>query len=178
MLPPLIGACQAGLWAGPLPILDQAVNGEELDHRDLDAGSAPRCPDPRADQGTHRFSYALLPGAGIDATIAEGYALNLPRRVATGRGEPPAPLMPVDGDGATVEAVKLADDQSGDVIVRLHESLGGRMSAIVRPGSGFARAEITDLLERRLEDAPLEDGTIPLSLRPFQIVTLRLVRAA
>jgi alpha-mannosidase len=137
---------------------------------------APRSPDPHADQGTHRFSYALLPGADIEAAVAEGYALNLPLRVVTGRGEPPAPLVTVEGAGACVEAVKLADDRSGDVVVRLYESLGGRADAVIRPGFALARAELTDLLERRLDDAPASDDTIRLALRPFQIVTLRLVR--
>jgi alpha-mannosidase len=142
---------------------------------------APRSPDPRADQGTHRFTYALLPGAGIAEAVAEGYALNLPLRVATGRGEPPAPLVTVDGAGPIVEAVKLADDRSGDVIVRLYESLGGRASAAVRPGFTVARAEVVDLLERPLSAAPLtssDDGAIPVTLRPFQILTLRLVRGS
>jgi alpha-mannosidase len=140
---------------------------------------APRSPDPRADQGTHRFRYALLPGADIAAAVAEGYALNLPLRVAAGRGEPPAPLVTVDGPGATVEAVKLADDRSGDLIVRLYESLGGRAAAVLRPGFPHARAELTDLLERPLP-VPMpvvgDDGGIPLTLRPFQILTLRLGR--
>ncbi|HTR90708.1 MAG TPA: glycoside hydrolase family 38 C-terminal domain-containing protein [Trebonia sp.] len=146
---------------------------------------APCSPDPRADRGTHRFSYALLPGADIAAAVADGYALNLPLRVVNGQGEPPVPLVTVDGAGATVEAVKLADDQSGDVIVRLYESLGGRASAVVRPGFGVIRAEIVDLLERPLPGASPLGGppllanhrdAIPVALRPFQILTLRLVR--
>jgi alpha-mannosidase len=151
---------------------------------------APRSPDPHADQGRHRFSYALLPGADIAAAAAEGYALNLPLRVASGRGDPPPPLVTVSGTGATVEAVKLADDRSGDVIVRLYESLGGRASVVVRPGFAVARADIVDLLERPLPDAPPRSGAplqadapllnhggaVPVTLRPFQIMTLRLVR--
>jgi len=138
---------------------------------------APRCPDPQADQGRHRFSYALLPGADIGAAVAEGYALNLPLRVTAGPGQRPAPLVSVDG--ATVEAVKLADDRSGDVIVRLYEPLGGRASAVVRPGFPVAQAQVVDLLERPVGDGPLtpdEDGRIGLALRPFQILTLRLAR--
>jgi alpha-mannosidase len=138
---------------------------------------APRCPDPRADQGRHRFSYALLPGADIGAAVAEGYALNLPLRVTAGHGTRPAPLVRVDG--AIVEAVKLADDRSGDVIVRLYEPLGGRASAAVRPGFPVAQAQIVDLLERQVGDSrltPGDESRIELALRPFQILTLRLAR--
>jgi len=142
---------------------------------------APRCPDPLADQGAHRFTYSLLPGADVADAVAEGYALNLPLRVGSGSGSVSAPLVSLDGSAAAIEAVKLADDQSGDVVVRLYESLGGRAEAVLRPGFTFARAEIVDLLERPLGDSPLvigDDGSTPLTLRPFQILTVRLVRAS
>ncbi|MFE2627355.1 alpha-mannosidase [Streptomyces sp. NPDC059374] len=136
---------------------------------------APRIPDPEADQGTHRLTYALLPGASIEDAVAEGYALNLPLRVADAAGAP-EPVVSVDGDGVTVEAVKLADDRSGDVVVRLYESRGGRARAVLRTGFPLAGAEITDLLERPLEPVAA-DGGVPVSLRPFQVLTLRLRRA-
>ncbi|MFG2744879.1 alpha-mannosidase [Streptomyces chartreusis] len=136
---------------------------------------APRVPDPEADQGMHRFTYSLLPGADIEDAVAEGYALNLPLRVADAAGAP-EPVVSVDGDGVTVEAVKLADDRSGDVVVRLYESRGGRAQGVLRTGFPLAGAQITDLLERPLETAET-DGGVPVSLRPFQVLTLRLQRA-
>jgi alpha-mannosidase len=137
---------------------------------------APRVPDPEADQGRHRFAYALLPGASIDDAVAEGYALNLPLRVADSAGAP-EPVVSVAGEGVTVEAVKLADDASGDVVVRLYESRGGRAQGVLRTGFPVAGAQVTDLLERRLEDADVVDGGVPVTLRPFQILTLRLRRS-
>ncbi|MEU3286075.1 alpha-mannosidase [Streptomyces longwoodensis] len=144
---------------------------------------APRIPDPGADQGRHRFTYALLPGASIADAVAEGYALNLPLRVAEAAGAP-APVVSVDGDGVTVEAVKLADDRSGDVVVRLYESRGGRARGVLRTGFPLAGVEVTDLLERPLPEAEAgadvttgEDGGVRIALRPFQILTLRLRRA-
>ncbi|MEE1665036.1 glycoside hydrolase family 38 C-terminal domain-containing protein [Streptomyces sp. WAC07094] len=138
---------------------------------------APRVPDPEADQGRHRFTYSLLPGASIEDAVAEGYALNLPLRVADSAGAP-EPVVSVDGDGVTVEAVKLADDASGDVVVRLYESRGGRAQGVLRTGFALAGARVTDLLERPLEDAERDaDGGVRVVLRPFQILTLRLERA-
>ncbi|MFJ3492630.1 alpha-mannosidase [Streptomyces sp. NPDC086091] len=138
---------------------------------------APRVPDPGADQGRHRLTYALLPGASIEDAVAEGYALNLPLRVADAAGEP-EPVLSVDGEGITVEAVKLADDTSGDVVVRLYESRGGRARGTLRAGFPFHGVQVTDLLERPLEPGAVdEDGAVPVVLRPFQILTLRLNRA-
>ncbi|MFJ5058688.1 alpha-mannosidase [Streptomyces nigra] len=135
---------------------------------------APRIPDPEADQGMHRFTYALLPGASIEDAVAEGYALNLPLRLADAAGAP-EPVVSVEGGGITVEAVKLADDRSGDVVVRLYESRGGRAEGVLRTGFPLAGAQITDLLERPLETVGT-DGGVPVSLRPFQVLTLRLRR--
>ncbi|MEV7190238.1 glycoside hydrolase family 38 C-terminal domain-containing protein [Streptomyces sp. NPDC093510] len=133
---------------------------------------APHSPDPETDQGTHRFTYALLPGADTGDAVAEGLALNLPLRVAD------APVLPslvsVDHPAVTVESVKLADDRSGDVVVRLYESRGGRAAATLSTSFPVARAEVTDLLERPLHEAATDEAGLALALRPFQIVTLRL----
>ncbi|HKS98815.1 MAG TPA: glycoside hydrolase family 38 C-terminal domain-containing protein, partial [Rugosimonospora sp.] len=142
---------------------------------------APRSPDPHADQGRHRFRYALLPGAGIAEAVGEAYALNLPLRITPGAGTPPGALVTVDSPAVAVESVKLADDRSGDVVVRLYESLGGRATARLRPGFALAGACLTDLLERPLPHGALAagpDGALALALRPFQVVTLRLARVS
>ncbi|KAF5993334.1 MULTISPECIES: alpha-mannosidase [Streptomyces] len=134
---------------------------------------APRVPDPEADQGKHRFTYALLPGASIEDAIAEGYALNLPLRVADSAG-PAEPVVSVDGEGVTVEAVKLADDASGDVVVRLYESRGGRGTGTLRTGFPLAGAQVTDLLERPLTTVDTDGNAVAVALRPFEVRTLRL----
>jgi alpha-mannosidase len=89
----------------------------------------------------------------------------------------------VDDPAVVVEAVKLAEDGGGDVVVRLYESLGGRARCVVRPGFEWSSAAEVDLLE---EDSAALDGRralvgrdpISVELRPFQVVTLRLTRAA
>ncbi|MFJ8857597.1 alpha-mannosidase [Streptomyces sp. NPDC102451] len=137
---------------------------------------APLFPDPDTDQGEHRFRYGLVIGADIGDAVREGYCFNLAERTVAGTAVV-APLAEVDHSGVVIEAVKLADDCSGDVIVRLYESLGGRATTILRAGFPFAAAAMTDLLERPLADGPglpvTADG-VPLELRPFQIVTVRL----
>ncbi|MFE2529687.1 alpha-mannosidase [Streptomyces sp. NPDC059382] len=141
---------------------------------------APRYPDPETDQGAHTLRHSLAPGASLGDAVREGHALNLPERVVTGAG-PVAPLVAVDDDAVVVEAVKLAEDRGGDVIVRLYESRGGRAVARLTAGFPISAVVESDLLERPLEGAavgaPAADGTVRLTLRPFQIVTIRLRRA-
>ena len=138
---------------------------------------APKFPDPRADQGRHSFHHALVPGATIADAVREGYAGNLSERRVRGDAVV-EPLFAIDDDAVVVSALKLADDGSGDVVVRCYEAHGGRASALVTPGFEFAgEVEVCDLLERRIDVAELENGSVRLRLRPFQLVTLRFKRA-
>ncbi|MFI6600166.1 alpha-mannosidase [Nonomuraea sp. NPDC050536] len=133
---------------------------------------APRFPDPQTDQGTHRFSHALVVGATVGDAVREGYAINLPERTVPG-ADPVEPLVTVDDDAVVITAVKLADDASGDVIVRLYESRGGRVRARLTPSFSFETVTDCDLLER-----PRGSAALDLRLRPFQLRTLRFSRPA
>ena len=139
---------------------------------------APRFPDPDTDQGVHHLRYALVPGAGIADAVREGYRINLPERAVPGDARRSPPLVTVDNDAVVVTAVKLADDRSGDVVVRLYEAHGARLGATLTPGFPLASVVATDLLERPLEDDTAHritpEGAVRLTLRPFQILTLRL----
>lgn len=132
----------------------------------------PRFPDPQTDQGRHRFGFALQPGADITAAVALGYRLNhTPVRSAGGA------LVPlVSAEGAVVEAVKLAEDRSGDIIVRLYEAYGSRRRVLITGPKGFHALRV-NLLEEELPGTSLEElapGRWAANVHPFEIVTIRL----
>ena len=121
---------------------------------------------------------SIRPGAAISDAVEEGYRTNLKPRFVTG-GHGVDPLVSVSNPAIVVEAVKLAEDGSGDVIVRLYESLGERSAATLRPGFKTTGVTATDLLERAAEAPGVtagEDSAVDLVLRPFQLVTLRFAR--
>jgi alpha-mannosidase len=136
---------------------------------------APRFPDPETDQGRHEFRFLLLPAATPADAIAAGYQLNLPPVQRAGSSGV-TPLISLDGDGnLLIESIKLADDRSGDVVVRLYEAHGVPGAATIRPSFAAAAFVRTDLLERPTgadDDGPL------VRLRPFQIITIRISPAA
>ncbi len=142
---------------------------------------APTWPDPTADRGHHRFTYALLPHPGdlrAGRVVEEARELNDPlTAVATPRHAGPrraaASLVRVDQPGVLVEAVKCADRSPG-VIVRLAEVWGRRTPARLALWSPVTAATRTDLLERDQEPLAVDDGVVPLSLHPFELVTVRL----
>ncbi|WP_133766253.1 alpha-mannosidase [Amnibacterium kyonggiense] len=138
---------------------------------------APLFPDPTADQGRHAFTVSLRPG-GIPEAIDDGYRQHLPRRTTS--GTPVEPLVAVTDPAVLVEAVKLAEDRSGDVVVRLSESLGGRAAGEVRTTFPWTSVVATDLLEREVASTAL-GGSTPgdsarIALRPFELLTLRFRR--
>ena len=147
---------------------------------------APTAPDPLCDRGRHRFTYALLPhGGDLVPVIAAGYALGSPlddRAV-----QPPGPagralragpaehsVVTVSDPGFVVETVKAADDGRG-IILRGYEALGGRRRVRIRPGVPCTTAVRTDLLERDGEPVGVDGDGLDLTVRPFELVTLRLM---
>jgi alpha-mannosidase len=144
---------------------------------------AAQYPDPLADRGHHRVSLAVRPhGAGLAEVRDAASRLNNPLRVvAPTDASPPTRRTPVvevvcDPSGVEVDAVKLADDASGDLIVRLHEACGNRTRVTVVASDRVAAAWRCNLLEEPQSGEEVGDGVVHLTLRPFQIVTLRLRR--
>jgi alpha-mannosidase len=142
---------------------------------------APRFPDPETDLGHHRLRYALVVGADLLDATREGHWLNLPARTVPGDATV-EPLVSMDHDGIVVSAVKLADDAgsdpAGDLVVRVYEALGARASGRLDLGFPVESVTTTDLLERPSDDGGLSihDGGVELTLRPFQVLTLRVTR--
>lgn len=136
---------------------------------------APLYPDPTTDQGEQEFHVALRVGAGIPDAIEEGYRANLPIREITG-GRVPRAFLAVDNNAIVVEAVKLAQDGSGDVIVRLYEAHGARSRGAVTTAFEWNSVAEVDLLERVIPRRAVQRTSslvVGLDLRPFQLATLR-----
>ncbi|MDN5726012.1 MAG: glycosyl hydrolase-related protein, partial [Propionibacteriales bacterium] len=166
----------------------EAANGLATEAR-LSLLRAPLFPDPDADQGRHQMRYSLVVGADLGAAVRQGMAINLPERIVTGSGDSVAPLVSVDNDDIVVSAVKQADDESGDIVVRLYQATGARSRGRLDLGFSAKEVRATDLLERpiggrganasSLTEGPsvaLRHGGVDLELRPFQMITLRFER--
>jgi len=136
-------------------------------------------PDPQADWGEHTFTYSLLPHAGAlsETTLAAAYALNDPLIVTQGRGgkqSMPLSLIFTDRPNVIVETIKRAEDGNG-IIVRFYEGLRRRGPLTLTCGFDLAGAWQTNLLEENQNVLQPAGRQVSLSVRPYQIVTLRLV---
>jgi alpha-mannosidase len=147
----------------------------------------PLYPDPYADAGEHRFTYAVFPHEG-DWTSAgvtrEAFAFNSPlvaRPASTGAAAA-APWCLVEGEGIELALGSLKRPEEGEgLILRLYEPHGARGLATLRFARPIRSAERATLLEEH-DPAPLAEATEPvisgetlrLSIRPFEVVTLRV----
>lgn len=137
---------------------------------------SPIYPDPYADEGHHRFTYALHPHAGDwrETTVGEAHDLDSPLAavvVAPKRGGwPPArSFLSVSTPALRLAALKKCEDQ-GALLLRLYESHGSRGVAKISSELPVDAWSETDLLE---QSGAALDPPGQLSFRPFQVISLR-----
>ncbi|WP_369372062.1 alpha-mannosidase [Promicromonospora sp. Populi] len=139
---------------------------------------APRFPDPETDQGLQTHRYGLVVGADTAVATEAGATFGArPRELRGGAGV--TPLVSVAG-GVTLSAVKLADDRSGDLVVRVYEAQGRRASGTVTVAAPVAGARTVSLIEDTIEAPALAltaDGAVAVDLTPFEVRTLRFTSA-
>lgn len=135
---------------------------------------SPTYPWEQADQGQHRFRYALMLHGGDLVKVHEAAEeFNNPLRLVSGHFAAVLPFA-VEGEGVAVEAVKRAEADDA-LIVRLWETGARQRTIALRLHSAIETIETVDVLERDpqlLQISP--DGHVALTLKPFEIVTLKL----
>jgi alpha-mannosidase len=144
---------------------------------------SPTIPDPMADFGEHSFAYSLYPHAGSwkEETQREAYLLNDPiivhgskvkgsnKHISTLHS-----LFHTSSPNVVIETVKRAEDENG-IIIRLYESQRKRGQVNLQAGFAVHSAWETNLLEENETQLEVENDTILMNVRPFQIITIRVV---
>lgn len=143
---------------------------------------SPTMPDPMADFGEHEFKYSLYPHAGLwnEETQREAYLLNDPiisyQSSVNSKQSPISNLQSLvscSSPNVIVETVKRAEDGDG-FIVRLYESQRKRGQVQVKVGCAVESAWVTNLLEDNESALSVDNDSIILNLKPYQIMTLRI----
>jgi alpha-mannosidase len=147
----------------------------------------PTVPDPLADLGTHQFKYSLLPHSNSwdERTQAAAYALNDPiivymesqnLKVQSGTSDKSKfkqSLFSVSNPNVVIETIKRAEDGDG-LIIRLFESQRKRGLVVLKSFIPIQSAVEINLLEENQEPCTLVDHEIHLSIKPYEIKTLRI----
>ena len=139
---------------------------------------AATCPDLNADKGEHDFTYSYYVWDGPfmeSSVVREGYELNVPVTCAAGVAEAKS-LLSVEAPNVIIDTVKLSEDGSGDMIVRLYESKHAATKTRLTFGFGAAQAWICDMLENPQQKLVVSGSGVDLELRAFEVKTIRVKR--
>ena len=142
---------------------------------------SPEWPDPHADEGTHEFTYSLVPHAGgwrEAGTVRAGYELNSPLRAMAAQnhdGSLPSvhSFVALEPANLLLTALKQAED-GGDLILRFYEFEGKKTAARITLPSGVAEVWEADLMEHAGEKLATDGKTVAVAVNPYEIKTLRL----
>jgi len=171
-------------------IANDSTYGHDVTRKQLDNGRSfvqireslmrsPVYPDPNTDQGKQTVRTSVKVGSSIVDSISEGFRMNLALRSHKGASAV-EPLISVEKANVIVESVKLAEDETGDLIVRLYEGLGTRTTSAITANFEYDSVALVDLLESTIADqsnlANLGSNAVELQLRPFKLATLRFAR--
>ncbi len=144
-----------------------------------------------AQDGRTRFRYAMTSGpggpsdrAGATRFGAETHTPLLSQRILPKNAGTLLPgsedsLAAVDRPNVILQALKTAEDGSGALVVRLREVAGTggpvRLSGRLFRGEAV-RAVTSDILEADGAPLAVADGVIALTVKPFEIVTVKVKR--
>jgi alpha-mannosidase len=133
-------------------------------------------PDMTADRGIHEFTYSIYLWNGAFSqsdVIREAYNLNSPVLLIEGDAGDKQ-LFYVDMKNIIIESVKLAEDRSGDIILRLYESTGTTSACDISTYICAAKVWETNMLEEKKREISTHNNKMSLLFRPFEIKTLRI----
>ena len=105
--------------------------------------------------------------------VRQGYEMNVAPLVVNGRTDTFS-LADTGSDHVVIEAVKLAEDGSGDIVFRLYECRKRMDFAAVKINLPVKSAWLCDMLENKEEEAAVTDGIINLDFKAFEIKTVRI----
>ena len=130
--------------------------------------SSPLYPDPNTDKGVHEFAWNVVADASMPAVLDEANRLNAAVLPAVPAFDSLAQLNPVDGV-MVLDWVKLADDGSGDLILRVYEAVGGEAMRDLPSTPLWGRSRYASVPLWRMRGwMPNCPRLLPTVIRPWQ----------
>ncbi len=146
---------------------------------------ASTCPEMRADNRQHRFTYAFTAWEGNFANcdvVRQGYEVNVAPVILPGV-QTDFSAVRIEKSNIILDTMKAAEDGSGDIIMRFYESKKAAVSTKIHFGFDCRKITVCNLLEEALSensntlfDSAATGQTVTLDFNAFEIKTLRIQR--
>lgn len=129
----------------------------------------------RSDNGVNKFTYAFTAWEGSFAEcdiVYQGYEMNVKPIVMEGALD--VSFIHIDQPNIVLDTVKMAEDGSGDIILRLYESKKAAVTTNIHVNVDYENAYLCDMLENKLEEVQEVNGGLSVPFRAFEIKTIRI----
>ena len=138
----------------------------------------PTFPDPCPEYGMHKLEIAVLPVDISDNDELVKTSFDLWHPVTVISAMPHKGILPMTGklfetENVVLQAMKQAEDGSGDLIIRVCENNGLKHTAKITLAQEIETAGICDLHENIIGDACVKGGSIVFDTRPYGVQTVR-----
>ncbi|WP_375515648.1 alpha-mannosidase [uncultured Nostoc sp.] len=147
---------------------------------------SPKWPDPTADRGEHKFTYALYPHTGSwqsAHTVRRGYELNIPLQAMICPATEAAKIKPLAAVGRLLDlsaenlvlmALKQCEDNPQKWILRCYECYGQQSELSLQSDLGLAVSHSVDTLEQITHSSKELFKQNKFNVFPWKILTLCL----
>ena len=146
-----------------------------------DGSSGPLIPTPYAmELGEHTYIYSVYPHSGDWKKAAihrRGHEFTyhiFGLQVDTAAFNKEFQSFTLEPDNLIISALKKAEKENA-VILRFFETKGERCKALLRVPAQIKAAKCVNLLEEEESELAIEDGKLEMKVKPFEIVTLKLL---
>ena len=162
-------------------VLNSSKYGVSMDENAIELSllTASAAPEMRADNRKHSFRYAFTAWTGTyeeSDVVEQGYDFNDAPVVLEGRCGLPFAYA-CDCPNVFLDAVKPAEDRSGDLILRFYEAKNMPCTAkISLTGLGIKKVQFCDLLENSVGELTAEKDGFVLPFGNFEVQTVRISR--
>ena len=135
-------------------------------------------PDAAGDKGIHDCTYALLPHIGdfsSDTVIRAAYCINDPVSIVSGRTQNQQSFVSSSESNVIIETIKPAEgDATNCYILRIYEAEGCASMQNFLWTFGKISGRNKHARGKNLKTFQFCENKVALSLRPFEIKTLRV----
>ena len=138
-------------------------------------------PNNGVDKGVHEFTFSLMSHAGElkdSSVIKEAYLLNNPFILFEGdqKGKNTEDsFVSLNKDNVFLDTIKYSENDES-IIMRLYETLNINTNLTLSFKEHYKHIYLCDMLENNLEELTYSGVKLSLKVKPFEIVTLKLVK--